>query len=80
MLRLVTKTKISPEEAVVKAKQYFGTELGLKAEEQSPTCVYFEGGGGGVEVTAYIEDKQTSVEMVSREWDYQTKEFASKIG
>ena len=51
----------------------------MEVKEQSPDCAYFEGGGGGVEATACAEEKGTSVELLAREWDYQVKEFISKI-
>lgn len=37
------------------------------------------GCGGGVNVAACTEEKGTSVELESREWDYQVKEFIRKI-
>ena len=80
MLKIATKTKLSPEEAVKRAVEFFGPGgYGLKVMEQSTNCAYFEGGGGGVEVTACTEEKGTSVELISREWDYQVKEFIRKI-
>ena len=80
MLKIATKTKLSPEEAVKRAVEFFGPGgYGLKVMEQSINCASFEGGGGGVEVTACTEEKRTSVELISREWDYQVKEFIRKI-
>lgn len=80
MLKIATKTKLSPEEAVKRAVEFFGPGgYGLKVMEQSTNCASFEGGGGGVEVTACTEEKRTSVELFSREWDYQVKEFIRKI-
>lgn len=80
MLKIATKTKLSPEEAVKRAVEFFGPDgYGLEIKNQSPDCAYFEGGGGGVEVTACAEEKRTSVVLESREWDYQVKEFIRKI-
>lgn len=80
MLNLATKTKLSPEEVIKRAVAFFGPGgYGLEVKEQSASCAYFEGGGGGVEVTACAEEKGTSVELASREWDYQVNEFAGKI-
>ena len=80
MLKMATKTKLSSEEAIKRAVKFFGPSgYGLEVKEQSPDCAYFEGGGGGVEVTACTEEKGTSVELISREWDYQVKEFIRKI-
>ena len=80
MLRLETKTKLTPEEAIKQAVKFFGPDgFGLEIKDQSATCAYFEGGGGGIEVTACTDERETSVEMVSREWDYQVREFVNKI-
>ena len=80
MLRMMTKTKLSPEEAIKRAVAFFGpVGYGLKVKEQDDCCAYFEGGGGGVEVTASTEKKGTFVELVSREWDYQVTEFIGMI-
>jgi hypothetical protein len=80
MLTIVTRTKLSPEEAIKRAVEFFGPGgYGLEVKEQSPECTHFEGGGGGVEITAWVEKKGTSVEVLSEEWDFQVKKFIRKI-
>ena len=80
MLKMATTTKLSPEEAIKEAVKFFGPEgYGLEVKEEAPTCATFEGGGGSVVVTACTEEKGTSVELESREWDYQVKQFAGKL-
>jgi len=80
MLKITTKTKLSPEEAIKQAVEFFGPGgYGLEVKGQAPNCAYFEGGGGGVDVITCVEEKGTSVELESREWDYQVKEFIRKI-
>lgn len=80
MLNLNVKTKLKPEEVVKKALVFFGPGgYGLKVLEQSETCAYFEGTGGGVRVTTCTDEKGTSVDLETREWEYQVKEFARKI-
>ncbi len=80
MPRMVIKTKLSPEEAIKRAVEFFGPHgYGLEVKEQSADCASFEGGGGGVEITACTEEKGASVELESREWDYQVTEFIGKI-
>lgn len=80
MLKMATKTKLSPEEAIKKAVEFFGPGgYGLEVKEQKSDCVYFVGGGGGVNVTACIVPGGTSVELESHEWDYQVRQFARKI-
>ncbi len=79
MLRIATTTKLSPEEAIRQAVEFFGSSYGLEVKEQTPNCASFEGGGGRVEVTACAQEKGTSVELESQEWDYQVKKFIDKI-
>jgi hypothetical protein len=75
------ETKLSPEEAIERARAYFGEGgLGLELTEQNPCCVYFEGGGGHVSVTAVMGEKKTTVELETREWDYHVKRFMREIG
>ena len=47
--------------------------------EQNDSCVYFEGGGGGIEANPYSDEKENSVDMETREWDYQIQKFARKV-
>ncbi len=80
MLKLNVRTKHKPDEVVKKALEFFGPGgYGLKVTEQSDTSASFEGGGGSVSVTACTDDKGTSVDLETREWEYQVKEVASKI-
>ena len=76
------QTRLSPDEVIQKANQFFGDDgLGLEAYERSFCCAYFEGGGGYVLVTVEKEadDRKTSVELETREWDYDVQEFMGKI-
>jgi hypothetical protein len=76
MLRIATKTKLTPEEAIEKALKFFGPEgYKLTITGQTDTSAGFEGGGGTVAITACAENGKTDVELFSREWDYQVKEF-----
>ena len=79
MLNIEGKTKLSPEEVIKKTVEFFSTGYGLKVKQQTLACVSFEGGGGFVDVTVCAEEKGTSVEVVSREWDLEVKKFISKI-
>jgi hypothetical protein len=80
MLKMEAKTKLGPEEIIKRAIAFFGPGgHGLDVAEQSPGYICFEGGGGVVEVTASAEGKGASVELISREWDYQIKEFLGTI-
>ena len=80
MLRITTRTKLEPEEAIKRAVEFFGPGgYGLEIKEQTPVCAYFEGGGGGVDVTVCTDEEGTSLELESREWDYQVREFIGNI-
>ena len=80
MLRLAKKSRLAPEEAIKRAVAFFGPKgYGLSVSQQSPGCATFEGAGGEVEVTTCAEGKGSSVEVVSREWDEQAKEFINTI-
>jgi hypothetical protein len=80
MLKLSTKSKLSPAEVIKRAVKYFGPEgYGLKVEEKDNCYAYFEGGGGGVRVSASEQKKGSTVDLESVEWDYQVKEFLQKV-
>ncbi|MBI2909024.1 MAG: hypothetical protein HYX92_15380 [Chloroflexi bacterium] len=81
MLRIETRTKLSPEKAIEGAVSFFGPGgYGLTVNAKGPCCVEFEGAGGGVEVTTSADGSETKVELLSREWDNQAKEFIRWIG
>jgi hypothetical protein len=76
MLRVTKETTSSPEEALEKAKQFFGPDgLGLEVKDECDTDARFEGGGGYVYVEVCGVKGGTEVTIEEREWDYQVKEF-----
>ena len=80
MLRIAAETRLSPEEAIKQAIEFFGPSgYGLEIQDQAPACVNFQGMGGRIEVIACTAGKQTSVELVSHEFDHQVREFTSKL-
>ena len=81
MARYSVQTRLSPEESIVRAVAYFGPGgLGLEVSDQAECCVTFRGGGGHVWANATTEAKKTTVELETREWDIQGREFMRKIG
>ena len=80
MLNLEVKTKLSTEEVTKRARHFFGKGgLGLEVSEENPQCLSFEGGGGYVTATLCSEGNKTRVTLVTQEWDFQVKEFASSL-
>ena len=80
MARYGKESKLSPDKVMEKALEFFGPGgLGLEVEEQGEGCVTFEGGGGHVFVQACEGGKGSEVELETREWDYQVREFMGKI-
>jgi hypothetical protein len=80
MLNLEVNTKLSEAEVVKRAKRFFGKGgLGLEVSEENPQCLSFQGGGGYVTATLCSEGDKTRVTLVTQEWDYQVKEFASSL-
>jgi len=80
MLNLECKSKLSQEDVAKELKTFFGEGgLGLRLSEESEQCLFFEGGGGHVSATLCPEEGKTKIDLVTQEWDYQVKEFASKI-
>ena len=81
MIRIAAKTKLSPEEVIKQAVDFFGPSgHKLEVTSQTSTAACFERYGTGVGVAARAEEKGTSVELVSQEWDYQVYQFIDKIG
>jgi hypothetical protein len=80
MMKLSAKSKLSSEEVIKRAVKFFGPQgYGLKVEEEGNCCATFEGGGGGVNVTVTEQKKGSTVDVESREWDYQARAFLEKI-
>jgi hypothetical protein len=81
MLKLELRTKKSPEYVGRKLKSFFGQGgLGLELKEETPACLTFEGGGGHVSASICEEGDETRVDLVTQEWDFQVKEFSSRLG
>lgn len=80
MLNLECRTKLSRDEVIGHVKRFFGEGgLGLELTEETPECISFVGGGGYVNAIICPEERETRVDLVTQEWDYQVKEFASRL-
>ena len=80
MIRITKETKLTAAEILERASSFFGKDgLGLEETDRNPCCVFFEGGGGHVSVTVVEEENKRSVEVETREWEYQVKQFMGKL-
>jgi hypothetical protein len=80
MLKIGRESKLKPEEAIKRAVAFFGAGgYDLAVKEEGDCYVTFEGGGGGVRVSATASKKGSSVDVESVEWDYQARQFLDKI-
>jgi hypothetical protein len=84
MVRYGKTTTLSPGQVLQLARAHFGPEgeLGLPLTREAPNEVVFEGGGGGVAVTALLRAgtlATTDVEIVSREYDYWAERFLPQL-
>jgi hypothetical protein len=78
-MRYEVTTKLSPQQAIAYAKDYFGPQgVGLEVIDEQETYVTLQGGGGHVSVVACPGDK-TTLELETREWDYPVRQFMSKV-
>ena len=80
MLNISKETKLSPEEIRQKTRNFFG-EKGLKLEMtgEEADCLSFTGGGGYVKATICPQEDKTRVDIVTQEWEYDVKEFLSRL-
>jgi hypothetical protein len=80
MLRMSKETKLSAEEIISLASDFFRKEgVGLEEKSRNSCCISFEGGGGYVSVTVGEGGSKQSVDVETREWEYHAKEFLGKL-
>ena len=80
MLKIARQTGLVPEEVIDRASKFFGKGgEGLKEKERNSCCISFEGGGGYVSISIYDEEKHRTVEVESREFEYQAKRFLGTL-
>jgi hypothetical protein len=80
MLSMTKNSKLKPEEVITRAVNFFGPKgYGLTIQEGDTCSVSMEGGGGGVRVTASKAEKGTTVDIETREWESQTKDFMASL-
>ena len=83
MLKIGKQTKLAPEEIMSHASRFFGKGgQGLEENEQHscfPCRITFEGYGGYVTIFINDEEKHRMVDVETREFEYQAKQFLNKI-
>ncbi len=80
MIKITKQTKLAPEEVIDRAAKFFGKGgEGLEEKERNPCCLSFEGAGGYVSISIYEEEKHRMVELETREFEYQAKQFMKTI-
>ena len=80
MIRMAKQTRLKPEEIIARAVEFFG-EKGEQLEERdrNQCCVYFEGGGGYVAISIVDESKKRTLDVETREFEYQVKRFLQTL-
>jgi hypothetical protein len=67
-MRYEVATKLSPQEAIASAKDYFGPQgVGLEIMDENDLCITLQGGGGHVSVVACPGEHKTTLELETRE-------------
>ena len=80
MIRIAKQTRLKPEDIIVKAVKFFGKEgEQLEEKERNPCCVCFEGSGGYVSISVVDESKMRTVDVETREFEYQLKRFIEML-
>lgn len=80
MIHITKETTRSADDILGRASDFFGSQgLGLEEKERNSCCIAFEGGGGYVSITVVEAAGKRDVDVESREWDYQVKEFLGTI-
>jgi hypothetical protein len=80
MISLTKNTKTKPEDVKKRAIAFFGPKgLGLKITSEEACSVCLVGGGGDVRVAAAREEKGTKVDIETREWEPQAKDFMALL-
>jgi hypothetical protein len=80
MLRIAKQTGLKPAEIIDKGSRFFGKQgVGLEEKERNPCCISFESGGGYVAVSIVDENGRRTVDIETREFEYQVKKFLKSL-
>ena len=80
MLRISKQSRLNTDEIITKASGYFGKGgEGLDETERGGCCISFSGAGGYITVTVSEQTGQRKVEVETREFEYQAKQFLGLV-
>jgi hypothetical protein len=80
MLRIAKQSRLNTDEIITKASHYFGKGgEGFDETERGPCCISFSGAGGYATVTVCEQANQREVEVETREFEYQAKQFLGLV-
>ena len=80
MIKIAKQTGLAPEEVIDRASKFFGKKgEGLEEKERNRCCISFEGAGGYVSISINEEEKKRMVDVETREFEYQAKQFLVKV-
>jgi hypothetical protein len=80
MAAYTVETRRIPDQVIELAIAYFGEGgLGLSAEYLGPCCAYFQNGEGFVRVEARKGQGRTKVDLETRDWDYDVRQFMRRL-
>ena len=76
MIRISKNTRLNRDKIFAKAEEFFGEKGECLVEtDRTPCCISFSGGGGYVAITVVEAQQKSSVDVETREFDYQAKRF-----
>jgi hypothetical protein len=78
MLTIEGHTKLTPKQTVEKAAKFFGG-YGMSVKGETDNDILLDGAGGGVGIFVCADDKGSTIQATSREWDSQVKDFLEQI-
>lgn len=80
MLRISKESRLAPGEILSKASRFFGKGgEGLEETERGSCCISFAGAGGYVTVTVSEAGHRREVNVESREFEYQARQFLTSV-
>jgi len=78
MARYGKNSRKKPEQVIAAAVKFF-VGVGMESKDATPGCARFEGAGGFVAISTCPKGRGSEVELETREWDLQVREFLGKI-